>query len=251
MRYCFKNDEIHNKAEWKRSFCAAYNSDGDDIPWKEGRSGERLAEDFVGAKPNGEFTMKDMVKRFLKTDDITLDIAKIEHASVFDEFPRPRRQDLAIWGKVQGKDLFIGVEAKVDESFGSTTIKAQRNYVNKLKKEGVSTQADQRLDKLIRDFLSGDEESNGGLRYQLLYYLAGSVREHDSEMIFMPVIVYKSDLYNDNKGKHNRDAYKAFMEKLGFSFRPEVVDKNFELAYYKRLNVDGVYKDVYSCYIVK
>ncbi len=251
MRYYFKNNEIHNKAEWKKAFCAAYNSDGDDIHWKEGRSGERLAEDFVGAKPEGEFTMEDMVKRFLKTDDVTLDYAKIEHASVFDKFPRPRMQDLAIWGKAKGKNLFIGVEAKVDESFGSTTIKAQRNYVNKLKEDNISTQADQRLDKLVQDFLSGDEERNGGLRYQLLYYLAGSIREKDADIVFMPVIVYKTNLYSDSKGKKNIKAYKAFMEHIGFTYMPELVQGKTELAYHKNLFVDGIMKEVYSCYIVK
>lgn len=251
MRYYFKNDEIHNKAEWKKAFCAAYNSDGDDIHWKEGRSGERLAEDFMGAKPEGEFTMIEMVKRFLKTDDVTLDYAKIEHASVFDKFPRPRMQDLAIWGQSEGKKVFIGVEAKVDESFGSTTVKAQRNYVNKLKAEGASTQADKRLDQLIQDFLSGDEDCNGDIRYQLLYYLAGSVRELNSDIVFMPVIVYKSNLYNAKKGKKNRDAYKTFMVKLGFTIMPEQINDKIELAYHKSLKVDGAIKDVYSCYIVK
>lgn len=251
MRYYFKNDEIHNKAEWKKAFCAAYNSDGDDIHWKEGRSGERLAEDFMGAKPEGEFTMEDMVKRFLKTDDVSLDYAKIEHASVFDEYPRPRMQDLAIWGKANGKNMFIGVEAKVDESFGATTIKAQRNYVNKLKAEGTSTQADKRLDKLVQDYLSGDEEHNGDLRYQLLYYLAGSVREKEADIVIMSVIVYKSNLYSASKGKTNRKAYQSFMEHLGFTCMPEMVQGQTELAYHKSLLVDGVKKEVYSCYIVK
>lgn len=251
MKFYFRGREIHDKTEWKNAFCAAYKSNGDDIHWKEGRSGERLAEDFIGITPDGTSTIKEMVKRFLKTDNVFLDYAEIEHASRFDCFPKPRMQDLAIWGEADGKKVFIGVEAKVDESFGSKTIKEQRDYVNKLKEKGCSTQADKRLDKLVTDFLSGHEEINGALMYQLLYYLAGSVREKDANIVFMPVIVYKSNLYSEYKGKKNKDAYEHFMRQLGFTDMPGLIKDKIELAFHKRLSVDGFIKDVYSCYIVK
>lgn len=252
MKYYYKEQEITTKAEWKKAFCEAYNSNGEDKHWKDGRSGESLAEDFIGETPNGEESMKEMIHRFLGTKDIALDVARIEFASVFDNHPRPRMQDLAIWGSADNKAVFIGVEAKVDESFGSKSIAQQRNYVNSL----TNTEADKRLDELVKDYLGGDEDGHGKLRYQLLYYLAGSFCEPKADIIFMPVIVYETrgksfDDYSDSKGKTNKAAYKRFMTELGFVPMEQVIGGYIKMAYYKRVSAHGMEKDVYSCYIVK
>ena len=243
MRYFYKDKEIHSKEEWKLAFCESYSGKEDDKHWKPGRSGERLAEDFMGENPCGENTMVEMVKKLIGAEKVSLDIARIEHASVFDSHPRPRIQDLAIWGHADGKKIFIGVEAKVDESFGSVSLSQQKAKVEKMKNEGVSTKAGLRLDELIRDFLGNDIENHGNLRYQLLYYLAGSFREQNADIIFMPVIVYISNLYDVKKGNTNHKAYQAFMDKM--------LDKVGDDIYYKRLTINGITKDVYSCYIVK
>ena len=243
MRYFYKDKEIFSKEDWKRAFCESYSGKDDDKHWKVGRSGERLAEDFKGVNASGEETIVVMVKRLIGAEKVTLDIAKIEHASVFDKYPRPRIQDLAIWGNGDGKKFVVGIEAKVDEPFGSVSLAQQRRNVEKMIKSGTPTDAGKRLDGLIKDFLKGDEKGNDNLRYQLLYYLAGSFREPDADIVFMPVIVYKSDLYDEAKGAQNHMAYSEFMGTL--------LDRIGEDAYYKQLTIDGITKDVYSCYIVK
>lgn len=263
MKFYYKKTEITNKEEWKNAFCNAYNSKGKDVHWKDGRSGECLAEDFIGEKPNGESSMIEMVQRFLKIkeNNISLNKAKIEHASKFDEHPRPRMQDLAIWGTSGSKNIFIGVEAKVDEPFGSKSINQQRTYVKNLKKNHTKTEAGNRLEELVDDYLQGDENKCGKLRYQLLYYLAGSFCE-DADIIFMPVIVYESrgimfNQYSQKKADINKNAYKNFMEKLGFVPRKDVINGQIKMAYYKQVSVKHknhskqTVKDVYSCYIVK
>ena len=211
-----------------------------------------MAEDFIGEKPNGEVSMDDMIRRFLGSKSVSLDIAKIEHSSKFDEHPRPRVQDLAIWGRADNKKFFIGVEAKVDEAFGSKNIGQQRTYVKSL----TNTQADQRLDELVRDYLGGEEKRYDKLRYQLLYYLAGSFCEKDAEIVFMPVIVYESrgksfNEYTSKKGDKNKEAYELFMKNLGFVPMGHVVGGLIKMAFHKRISVHGIEKDVYSCYIVK
>lgn len=249
MKYYYKEKEIASKEQWKKAFCESYNSKEDDKHWQDGRSGERLAEDFIGKEPGGEATIIEMIRRFLGSNKIKLDKAKIEHASIFDNHPRPRIQDLAIWGLADNIKLFVGVEAKVDEAFGSKSINQQRTYVNSLTK----TEADKRLDELVKDFLGGDEKSNGTLRYQLLYYLAGSFCEKDADTVFMPVIVYKTGgkEYSLKKGETNKKAYKYFMESLGFESMEHVVGGQILMAYYKKVSAHGITKDVYSCYIVK
>lgn len=253
MNYYYKDEEITSKNEWEKAFCKSYNSNGDSKYWKDGRSAECLAEDFIGSKPNGESCMIEMIKRFLNAQSIILEKAEIEYPSVFDKYPRPRMQDLAIWGQADNKKIFVGVEAKVDEAFGSKSIAQQRTYVEGLKQKETNTEADKRLDELVKIYLNGDENKYGNLRYQLLYYLAGSFCTKNADIIFMPVIVYKSrgEKYNDKNGVKNRDAYKQFMTGLGFTSMPEVVGGQIELAYHKKVSAHGIEKDVYSCYIVK
>lgn len=257
MKYYYDKQEIRTIDEWKKAFCASYSGKDDDYHWQPGRSGERLANDFIESDSNGEETMRKMVSEFMLTNDVSLDEAYIEHGSKFDEYSRRRMQDLAIFGSAKGKSIFIGIEAKVDESFGSYTVSGQRNNVNKMLAEGVNTDAGLRLNKLVKDFLKGDETKYGKLRYQLLYYLAGSFREK-AEVIFMPVIVYKTTGvdYHESKGAANQRAYKRFMENLGFKAVEEMVSGNIVLAYHNvisapDLNGAKVSKEVFSCYIVK
>ena len=257
MKYYYDKQEIRTIDEWKKAFCASYSGKDDDYHWHRGRSGERLANDFIESDACGEETMRMMVATFMHTDDVLLKEAFIEHGSKFDEYSRRRMQDLAIFGSAKGKSIFIGIEAKVDESFGSYTVSGQRNNVKKMLSEGVNTDAGLRLDKLVTDFLEGDETKYGKLRYQLLYYLAGSFREK-AEVIFMPVIVYKTTGfdYHEKKGSSNKKAYETFMKDLGFKPVNEMIGGNIILAYHNvisapDLNGVEVSKDVFSCYIVK
>ncbi len=257
MKYYYDKQEIRNIEEWKKAFCASYSGKDDDYHWQPGRSGERLANDFIESEACGEETMTKMVSNFMHTNDVSLNEAFIEHGSKFDDYSRRRMQDLAIFGSAKGKSIFIGIEAKVDESFGSYTVSGQRNNVTKMLSDGVNTDAGLRLDKLVIDFLEGDETKYGRLRYQLLYYLAGSFREA-AEVIFMPVIVYKTTGvdYHESKGAANQRAYKRFMENLGFKAMDEMISGNIVMAYHKvvsapDLNGVLVSKDVFSCYIIK
>ena len=252
MKYYFKEFEVTTKEEWKAAFCASYKSSGDDKHWKEGRSGECLAEDFIGTGGNGEQSIIDLINRILSPKSISLETAQIEYPSVFDNHPRPRIQDLAMWGRADNESIFVGVEAKVDEPFGSKTVAQQRKYVNGLTK----TEANKRLDELVNNYLGGDEEAHGKLRYQLLYYLAGSFCEKKANIIFMPVIVYKSrgkyfNEYSDRKGEANEKAYKKFMKALGFTPMKDVEGGEINMAFHKRILAHGLEKDIYSCYIVK
>ena len=156
-------------------------------------------------------------------------------------------QDLAIWGKSDKKNIFIGIEAKVDEKFGSKSLSEQREYVNNLE---TKTDAGKRLDKLIEDFLDRKEKENKSLRYQLLYYLAGSIREPNTDVIFLPVIVYKTraskfNLYSEELGDKNYNDYVNFMKALKFETLNEIK------IYHKKITDNGITKDVYSTYIVK
>lgn len=261
MKYYYKEKEITKKEDWKNAFCSAYNKkEKEDKHWREGRSAECLAEDFMGENATGKETMIEMVSLCLNTHNISLEKACIEHASKFDEYKRPRMQDLAIWGRADKKNIFIGIEAKVDEKFGSKSLSEQREYVNNLKTKtdaGTKTDADKRLDKLIKDFLDEKEKENKSLRYQLLYYLAGSIREPNTDVIFLPVIVYKTraskfNLYSKKLGDKNYNDYVNFMKALGFeTLKLDKTHNEIHKIYHKKITDNGITKDVYSTYIVK
>ena len=238
--------------EWKKGFVEV-----DKGHWEEGRSAERLANDFTNGNPSsGEVSLRQMLSLFLGTDEIIWKEAYIEHGSVFDKYSRPRMQDLAIWGEVNHKSFFVGVEAKVNESFGSKSVAQQYKYVQGLKSDGIHTEADKRLNELRDDFLSNvDEKQFGLIRYQLLYYLAGSFRE-EADVVFMPVFTYISSKYDHKKGDSNYRAYKKFMELLGFE-ELQVNDPKMKIAYKKVISAYNkerntvLTKPVYSCYFEK
>ena len=238
---------------WKDGFVAV----DDERHWEPGRSAEQLSKDFTdGCPSSGEQSLREMIQFFCDSDNIEWGEAYIEHGSSFDSHPRPRMQDLAIKGKVNEQSFFIGVEAKVNEPFGSKSVAGQKSYIERIKANGQKTEADDRLRDLCEDFLSNVAEKDyGKIRYQLLYYLAGSFRE-EGDIIFMPIIVYQSDKYDSSMGKRNFNAYKKFMELLGFD---KVLGhpKGMIEAYKKTLCAPDknrkcmLSKTVYSCYIEK
>ncbi|MBQ1192264.1 MAG: hypothetical protein IIX43_08335, partial [Bacteroidales bacterium] len=80
------------------------------------------------------------------------------------------------------------------------------------------------------------------IRYQLLHYLAGSiceVKEKDN-VVFMPIMVFKTDEYNKKKGERNSNDYKRFIEALDFK------ECNKDKKILKR-TFEGI--DVYISYI--
>lgn len=218
--------------------------------WKEGKSAYCLARDFTNGRPSsGEESLKAILDLFLQTENIEWSEAYIEHASKFDKFTRPRMQDLGVWGKADRKSFFIGVEAKVDEAFGSKNIKEQEIYINNLIQQGKTTNAGKRLCQLKEDFLCEVEEAvYHKFRYQLLYYLAGSFREN-ADIIIMPIFSYNS------QSQKNLEAYKRFMEGLGFKeCTPE--KGNIKAAYCREIKAPDnekreVTKMVYTCYLEK
>jgi hypothetical protein len=241
-----KKETVLTASNWKEGFIAV----DERRHWEPGRSAERLANDFSNGNPSsGEKSLRNIIKLFLGSDDILWKEAYIEHGSKFDKYRRPRMQDLAIWGEFSGQSFFVGVEAKVDEPFGSRTIKEQEAYIKSLSRK---TNAGRRLTKLKEDFLQGIEKAvYEEFRYQLLYYLAGSFRE-EPDIIIMPVIAYNSKLCNKQKAEDNYYAYTSFMTNLGFTKIAEN-DGEIKIAYSAEItdHKGGKTKRVYSCYIEK
>lgn len=248
------NEEtVLTSVNWKEGFIAV----DEERHWEPGRSAEQLSKDFSEGSPSsGELSLREMISFFCGSKNIEWGSAYIEHGSSFDSHPRPRMQDLAIKGTVDGQSFFIGVEAKVNEAFGSKSVAGQKAYVESLIAKGKNTEAGDRLRDLCNDFLSNVEAKEySKIRYQLLYYLAGSFREN-ADIIFMPVIVYHSDKFDSSMGERNFKAYERFMRILSFE-KVSGHSQGVRVAYKKTIcALDKkrklmLTKTVFSCYIEK
>lgn len=256
--YGSKEEPVHSLEEWEKLF-KSHDSRGE-MHWKPEYSAQSLAEDFMFG--SGEQMVSDIVELFSGGGIEGAVRANIEHASAFDKYNRTRMQDLAIFGKqTNGKSFFMGIEAKANETFGSKSINRQKTYVETKEQSGVRTDAGERLRQLVRDFLGGKKLTDlspeeGRIRYQLLYYLAGSFREI-ADVIYMPVVVYGHPDYEKYGKDKNRTAYQNFMEALKFK-KEQIHLKGVQYceAYKKQITAplkDGTdeQKIVYTCYIVK
>jgi len=104
--------EILNLGDWAK----IYDTPQQSHHWKKGRSAYSTAEFFMNQ--NGAEAIQARVSDAIgKT--VTFDRAIPEHEVRFDEYGRGRVHDVGIFGNTDsGESVFVGVEAKVDESFG-------------------------------------------------------------------------------------------------------------------------------------
>ena len=213
----YTKKEIRTLPDWKNSVSV--------IQWTEGRSAFSLAYYFCEKKKKAHVLINKMLEYVSEKEKIspklTINkaVAEIEHHSKFDNYGKGRMQDLAIWENGVGKmRYFIGIEAKVDEPFNSQTIGEAKND----KKD--------RVEDLIERYLPNrNEKGIDEMRYQLLYYLAGSVCEN-SDLILMPILVFKTESYNDNRGDNNKKDFEKFFGGNGMKFKYKKI-KDFEVYY--------------------
>ena len=147
MKYQFnkkseKWKSINNVDEWVNSF-----GKGED-----GKSAKTLAQ---FCKENDvESIIKEWIAPIVK-EEFSLDSAMPEMSTKFDNYGKGRTHDLGIYGKtVSGKRIFIGVEAKVNETFGRTVQQAY-NYVDTLRNKGKNSNLDARIEGLKKKYFPG------------------------------------------------------------------------------------------------
>ena len=253
MKISNKNNRLITDLEsWKTAFIEVDKKSKEDngkSNWEEGRSACTLAKYFT--TPNIEESDGiEKIKEYLEAlgfSNLKFNSAEIEHESRFDSFRgQGRMQDLAIWGESEKGSILICIEAKVDESFDKSLFKKLEEIEKYLDTHKNSKRRD-RIQNLCKEYLKvnvGDIKSEDGndIRYQLLHYLAGSICEAKccADVVFMPIMVFKTDEYNKKKGDRNRKDYDRFIEALDFE------ECNKEKEIHKR-TFEGI--DVYISYI--
>lgn len=180
--------------------------------WKQGRSAYSVANFIV--KRDGARKLRDRVSSVLGSL-VTFHKIIPEYEVKFDQYGKGRFHDLGIFGKTQsGKSLFVGVEAKVDEPFG-TYVADEWRKAQEIRECGKGTRLPQRIMQLCDRFNDGLGTSEcDKVRYQLLHGTAGTVDAKADVSVFY-VAVFKTDCYDDAIGKSNRQDYQQFIERAG------------------------------------
>ena len=176
--------------------------------WKDGRSAKALAEFML---KDGEEIIKEEVVKLLR-EEIEFSYAIPELEVKFDDYAgKGRVHDLGIYGKTKsGNSIFIGVEAKVDESFGNT-VSQQYKYAENAYIKNNASKAKKRIEDLLENNSIDSEPQNCNLRYQLLYATSGTVAV-EADISILLVLVFKTDKYNEDKGLKNDKDFKDFIK---------------------------------------
>ena len=245
MRITNKNGfVISDIKSWEKAFKEV---DSEPSHWRVGRSAQALANHFTSPNivcSNGINVLIHNLSK-LGLTNVVMSHAEIEHESRFDKYRgKGRMQDLVIWANNNNLPIVICIEAKVDECFNCNIPDAYESAKKVLEKKPNSN-AKQRIVDLCSKFYVGKKiEELSHIRYQLLYYLAGSLIEavKIKGVVYMPVIVYHTSEFDKISGENNKKDYIAFMESLHFN----CIDTDDETLMYKN-NIDGIM--VYSSYL--
>ena len=199
---------ISTLEEWERHFNSSKH-------WKKGRSAYSLA-DFI-LNRNGAAHLESRVSSVL-SEEVIFERATPEYLAKFDSYRSPSHLDIGIFGKVgPGNSLFLGVEAKVDETFGPTVSERYRDAL-KTRQSNPRTKAPERVEQLLSRYFSEniapDKSRFSDIRYQLLTAAAGTVAVPKDVMVLC-VLVFKTNSYDPQKGEGNYRDYMKFLDCAG------------------------------------
>ena len=184
--------------------------------WKKGRSAYSLA-DFI-LNQHGAAYMESSISSVL-SQPIILEQGTPEYAAKFDRYSGPARLDIGISGQAGAKQtLFVGVEAKVDEPFGSETVCERYNQAIEYLSSNPRSKAAARVEELLALYLGDTDEPCesrfADIGYQLLTAAAGTVAQQKDVSVFY-VAVFKSGEFDEVKGEENRLDYENFINLAG------------------------------------
>lgn len=199
--------EIRTFEDW----AALYDTPRERKKWKEHRSAWSVA-DFVMNRDG----VNQLLTRLAGVvgGGVTVDRVVPEFEQRFDRYGQGRVHDLGIFGHAaDGRSVFIGVEAKVDETFGGTVhdsyLQSKANQIT-----GTSTNAPARIEQLLAMHFAEPDISMFDVRYQLLYATAGTLAAN-ADVSVLHVVVFKTPLYDESVGANNYRDYVHFVNKVG------------------------------------
>ena len=257
------NKELDTLSKWEDGFKSV-----DKNHWEPGYSAHSLGVFFTSKQ--GKEWLKELTL-MLFGEDVSWDEARIEHESKLDTFGgRHRMQDLALWGKLNdGTSIFMGIEAKVLESFGNYALRDEYDTAKEEQKKreavGKNSNKPARVDNITHFFFPGKSPYDRdicNLRYQLMHYFKASILEAPTygeslqslkkernrvDIVVLPVLVFKTAIYDKNpdKGRLNEQDYNYFCDAIklekkiigGKEIRVGIIDGRKIISFYEKINI--------------
>ncbi|MDE2937634.1 MAG: hypothetical protein OXR67_01760 [Chloroflexota bacterium] len=238
----FKGSEITTLEQWSKTVRRSH--------WKPGRTAHSLA-DFIMNR-SGAVRLAARISSVLSRQ-VVLEQGTPEYAARFGRYEGPARLDLGISGRT-GRDesLFVGVEAKADEPFGSDTVCERWQKARETLKSNPRSKAAARVRELLSRYVGDDgepcESRFAQVGYQLLTAAAGAVAvEADVSVLY--VAVFRTLGYAEESGRRNRLDYDNFMrlsggesliqEDSGFLAHGLTLDEKRLVCIYEHLGPEG------------
>ena len=180
--------------------------------WREGRSAHALA-DFI-LNRSGASLVESRISSVVSLP-VRLEHGIPERAARFDRYRGPARLDIGISGQIgSGDSLFVGLEAKVDERFGSGTVCERYLDAIKYMERNPRSNAPARIRELLSEYFADTDEPCAsrfsGVGYQLLTSAAGTVAFSADVSVFY-VAVFRTLEFDEDRGKINQSDYENFV----------------------------------------
>lgn len=250
--YNKKGRLLSNFEEWEKGFLEVDQKKH----WREGYSAYSLGKFFTSGK--GEQWLREIENIAL---GFNIDYSKgiIEYGSKLDGFRGGQRmQDLAIWGKTScGNTCFVGIEAKVLETFGDYSVyDSYLEAIDEKENKNPRSKKAERICNVIDFFFNKRNPMDSDvrdLRYQLLHYFQASIIEAPSfeessrpinkrsqvDIVILPVVVFNTQHYRENikQAKSNYNDYINLITALQFN----VMKVNGKEIYHKVIKNRDVY----------
>ncbi|MBI5043238.1 MAG: hypothetical protein HZC10_05295 [Nitrospirae bacterium] len=199
MKICkdfIEDNTITSIEQWKELCPPAHKNQ-----WVIGRSAFESARFWLRAE-NHNLVKKVLINHFHKID---FQLAAPEFKTPFDQNGgNDRNHDLFIKALDSKGNIFIGIEAKVDEPFGDVIAKTFIDASAK-KIEKPESKSLKRIIDLSKNIDLGNSDLFWGLRYQLAYSIAGLIAhskiEEVSRALFL-VQTFKTNKYDKKKSRH-------------------------------------------------
>ena len=164
-----EGDPIRTLGEWER-----FGGPQSPSQWRDGRSAKECAKSWLRhGRPALPAELLELFASHPTTTGLTAESAYPEVETRLDGFNgKGRFHDVVLEATCAGGKLVASIEAKADEAFGDLVIDARATALART----AGTKVPARM-KLLGEALFGSEVYIEGLRYQLLYAIAGSLIE--------------------------------------------------------------------------
>ncbi|MBC8756574.1 hypothetical protein H2O64_18020 [Kordia sp. YSTF-M3] len=176
--------------------------------WVDKRSAKEMAKFWTDNQKRDDFQL--YLKKVSK--ELVFNYALPEISTEFDDYRSPRKTDLCIFAKNRNRKVLISIEGKADEHFGENYIDKEWILSINAKIKNKKSRKLDRIIELYKRFNSDSEFIN--LRYQLTYWLAGSIDEairNEIDTVFLIVQEFHSDITSKKKIDANKEDLDYFI----------------------------------------